>query len=1166
MKRTNLVILLSLGFMLVCGPYVVPSFSLVSSGASRSVLFEQKEQGVIGQNPGPKTGILSPVLIEHTGMPSGTVQYQSGRTDTNHNPSSEVMLPAGVEGSSFSADCSGGYFLVGNGGSVDFGSSSGTISLWIKWDVNAPHGRFWGQHSNFETRWENDRLRLDWGSDNTLLGTKNDWLTNHWYFISIVWDQSTNFLAIYWGDEEIEPIEDMSSSSWSDSVIGLLSQNDIMCSRGTASYSVDGHVDDFRYYTLARSLEDLRSDYNKQLSGTEEGLAHYYKFENDLTDFAGGPDLVPSGAYSFSQDVFIEESGWKAEQIQLDVRNLRILHALNGTFESGNPGTNVNWDEDGSFYADGWRARRDPTGESDTQRASYIDTSTKYLVLENQGDYRYPTNSYRHYNGTNIYWYQIVNNSRLTEQFEFSMNYLYQRGPIGTNYAGVFRFGFDILNGSDILWSWSVDPTNITQRGIWYESSQMIIDIPNAPSTFEIRISLSVNTTSSYVEIPEDDPDVDGDSANGRFITFQLDDVSLVATQAPNLENVELAVDFPPLGMNPISGGNGIGAIVLDYKYWRRAINSFSFSSNSSVSFEYSVMIKKMTRFYNSTYSQNPQDLGVAYNVEPNQMLKLTLYTYIQSYPEARDIGIRVHYPLDWSNPRVQSPLGKDVINLSFVEPGCFETSSGIVNIAGSWKVIMNGTNYIDSVTTQVLTLDGSTWNDASEFHSGDKIRCLATIGTESHTFLVSNNVEFDWYTSSGGIWLQEVVGNSNSSLIVSQEATFAPINSSIGAWIVTVSWTNGSMVAYGLANFELHHRLTIFAHTPDMEAKSGDGFTAKVHLYDQDNGNPILSDADVIGNWSTNSVQFSPNLAKGWWEADFNTTTIGTGDFVIIVQVELPFYDPSNTEINIHIPNPESLFDVTLRGALVGALLVTGSFVAITLGRRFYMSTTSKRNLELLAMQSRLDDARNLIGLLVIHRGIGLPVYSNILKGGFQESILSSLITAISQFRSEFSIDEPMWTAIPITEVVMAVQTESLICAIITVDPASIRQKEELETFSREVGGLYDHENDTIRQMVRSPTLSDTFDSIFASYFDGNLMKKYVGVKRNLPRPLSPVSSTLDTMDIHRGVSVDAIIKATSVLGYSERRAHQMVLEAVDGDFLIPAETRLPEPLSSEE
>ena len=63
-----------------------------------------------------------------------------------------------------------------------------------------------------------------------------------------------------------------------------------------------------------------------------------------------------------------------------------------------------------------------------------------------------------------------------------------------------------------------------------------------------------------------------------------------------------------------------------------------------------------------------------------------------------------------------------------------------------------------------------------------------------------------------------------------------------------------------------------------------------------------------------------------------------------------------------------------------------------------------TRRNVELLALEGRIDDAKNLIGLLVIHRAIGLPVYSNILKGAFEESILSSLITAISQFRSEFS------------------------------------------------------------------------------------------------------------------------------------------------------------------
>jgi hypothetical protein len=326
------------------------------------------------------------------------------------------------------------------------------------------------------------------------------------------------------------------------------------------------------------------------------------------------------------------------------------------------------------------------------------------------------------------------------------------------------------------------------------------------------------------------------------------------------------------------------------------------------------------------------------------------------------------------------------------------------------------------------------------------------------------------------------------------------------------------------------------------------------------------LSDADVIGNWSTNVVEFNPNLAKGWWEADFNTTEIGTGDFVIVVSVSIPFFEPSSTTINIRVPNPESLFAITFRAGLIGALVVFASIVAITLGRQFYMSFTAKRNLELLLLEGRVDDAKNLIGVLVIHRAIGLPVYSNILKGGFQEALLSSFIAAISQFRSEFSMDEPTWTAIPITEVITAVQTEALICAIITVESASNRQKTQLETFSREVGGLYDHEDDTMRTMVRTPTLTDTFDSIFESYFDGQLMKRYVGVKKSLPKHLHSVSAALDSMDIDHGVSVEAIIKATSILGYSERRAYNMVLESVDDGYLIAAERKLPPPTKAED
>jgi hypothetical protein len=1162
LKRTHLAIVLLLGFMLVWVPFDVPYTSSVNSPSISNIRDESIDHSILSQDIGTQAGVLDPVLIEHTGAASGGIQYQVGRTDTEHNPSSAVYLPTGVSGNSYSAECSGGYFIVDD----SFASSEGTISLWIKWDVNAPHGRFWGQDTDFETRWENDRLRLDWGSDNTILGNKNDWISNYWYFISIVWDQSTNYLAIFWGDEDTEPTEDVSSFLWTASVVGVYYENNIMSSRRQPSYSVNGHVDDFRYFTIARSLEDLRSDYKTILTGTEEGLAHHYEFENDLTDSIGGVTLDSVGSYSFTKDVVFGESSWNAEQIEVGVRNLQLLHVLNGTFDTGYPGENRDWGGDGQYYADGWLARREVVTYYGYQYASYIDLSPKYLLIENEGSEVQSPPGSRHYNSTKIYWYQFVDNSRLTEEFKFSMNYLYQRGPIGLNYRDIFKFSFDILNGSNIMWSWSIDPTNITEREVWYHINPINISIPEAPSSFEVRISLQVNTTSSYVEIPDTDPDLDGNPTNGASVRLLIDDVSLVATEVLDLEGVDFLINIEPLGNIPINGNDGSGSITLEYNYWSKMANPFSFSSNSSVYFEYYARITLMTKFCNSTYSKDLQNLGVAFEVEPNQDPEFSFYTKIESYPEATDLGLRVHYSKDWENPIITSPDGFDVSDNATIELGYLELPSGLIDSEGWWKITIDGVNYAYSVYTQVLTPTGLIWNAESEFNCGNRIRCRATLGTDTQLLQNVTVVEINWHGPSDDIWFNEILSNPNSSLVTSCGNTLGPNNASIGAWIVSVSWTNGTEVAFGLANFTLYHRLTVIANTPNIEIESGDEKTIAIYLYDQDNGNPILSEADVNGNWSTSTIKFNPNLAKGWWESDINSTGLSPGEYTIVVEVVIPYFHIASTSVIVSIPDAESLYAITVRASIFGALLVLLSVVGVALGRRFYMTMMSKRNLELLILERRIDDAKNLIGLLVIHRSIGLPIYSNILKGGFQESLLSSLISAISQFRSEFSMDEPTWTAIPITEVITAVQTEALICAIITVEPASSRQKTQLEAFGREVGGLYDHEDDTIREMVRSPTLYDTFDSIFESYFDGQLIKKYVGVKKDLPRHLNAVSRAIDTMDIDHGVTVDTIIKTTSLLGYSERIAHKLVLEAVDEGYLIAAEKKLPLPIDLEE
>ncbi len=1166
MKKTHIVMIPFLCAMLVWVPIAAPNSVYSDSQYSLGINLEEENMIRSSHTLNAQTGTLNPVLVEHFGAASGVQSYSIGRTDTNPTPGSEVFSPVGNQGNLHSTDCAGGHFLVGAGGSADFSSSAGTISLWIKWDATAPHGRFWGQHNDFETRWLSNSLTLDWGGDTSISGTKTDWVQDKWYFLAITWDDISNHLALYWGDEDTEPVEDASSSSWADSVVGFHTENNIMNSAGRAAAQVDGHVDDFRYYTIERDLEDIRSDYRIALTGTEPNLSHYFQFEDGLTDSSGDEDLVSVGSTSFSHDIYAVEGGWVAEQVEMNIRDLDLLYALNGTFETGVSGANVDWSGDGTYYADGWAARREVLSFFGRQRTMYADTDRQYITIENEGYEVTSPNGYRHYNGTSIYWYQIVNNSRMEDAFEFSMDYLYQRGPIGTNYSDIFEFSFEVLNTTSVLWNWSIDPTNITQRGIWLSTDSIDVTIPNAPSSFEVRVCLKVNTTSNYVQISETDSDLDGDSANGMFVSFSIDDISFKAINSPRLQDVGLSINLTEVGSYPLTGDSGQGMIWLNYSHWDKASIPFTFSSNTSVSFEYSARVSKMIRFCESTNSTNFDNEGVAYHVELGHIAEFSFYTYIPSYQEATDIGISVQYPSDWTNPRAEDPFGQNVTDDVIVGIDHLVIPSGLADFAGWWKFTLDGPNYAASVSTQVKTPSDLTWNLDSTFFSGNRIRCRASIRNDPVPLHNVTDVEITWYDPTGSIWKNQMISNPLSSIVTGEAITLGPNNASTGEWMVSISWCNGTEIAYDCAFFELHHRITIFAHTPNIEVESGHGLTAIVYLYDQDNGNPILSNANVNGNWSTHVVQFNPNLAKGWWEADFNTTEIGTGDFEIVVSASIPFYEPSSTIINVHVPNPESLFAITLRAGFIGALLVFASIVAITLSRQFYKSSITKRNIELLALEGRVDDAKNLIGVLVIHRAIGLPVYSNILKGGLQEALLSSFISAISNFRSEFSMDEPTWTAIPITEVITAVQTEALICAIITVDSSSKKQKTQLETFSREVGGLYDHEDDTMRTMIRTPTLTDTFDSIFESYFDGRLMKRYVGVKKSLPKHLHAVSAALDTIEMGHGVSVEAIIKATIILGYSERRAHVMVLEAVDDAYLIPAEKRLPPVLKTED
>ncbi len=200
-----------------------------------------------------------------------------------------------------SLDCTGGYMIVG--GNPDWGSTTGTISFWVKMDSTV-QGRFWGQNGDMETRWSvGNNLILDWGGTGSMTSATS-FSADTWYFVAIVWDESNNNLFLYIGDNANPPTLDSNSltGTWFGTT-PLPTQNLFMNGVG-ANEPLDGHGDDLRYWNVARSLAELQSDYNVTLTGSETNLRSYFKLNNDFDDI--GPnnnDGSGSGSYSFSTDV-----------------------------------------------------------------------------------------------------------------------------------------------------------------------------------------------------------------------------------------------------------------------------------------------------------------------------------------------------------------------------------------------------------------------------------------------------------------------------------------------------------------------------------------------------------------------------------------------------------------------------------------------------------------------------------------------------------------------------------------------------------------------------------------------------------------------------------------------------------------------------------------------
>jgi hypothetical protein len=207
------------------------------------------------------------------------------------------------------------------------------------------------------------------------------------------------------------------------------------------------------------------------------------------------------------------------------------------------------------------------------------------------------------------------------------------------------------------------------------------------------------------------------------------------------------------------------------------------------------------------------------------------------------------------------------------------------------------------------------------------------------------------------------------------------------------------------------------------------------------------------------------------------------------------------------------------------------------------------------LANNRRFDDVDNIIGVIVLHRTSGIPIYSRIIKGGFEEAIVAAFITAVTHFREEFdAIDVEELAVIPISDIIRAVHTKNLICAFITVRSASIAHNRKIESFAMQAGMyLDDMYSELTPSVVLDSKISEMLDFMFNTTMDGQLVNFHkLDESVKVPKRYRILELTLSNLESAHCAKPIYLVKAMTKYGMPEARGCTLVYEAIQNELLI--------------
>ncbi len=645
----------------------------------------------------------------------------------------------------------------------------------------------------------------------------------------------------------------------------------------------------------------IPSDYEPTLP--KEGILDPVQVEQSGYSMTGNISARTDTMLNIEQSLTIDtEHDWVVSTAEVEVSNLEKLYVVNGSFDEGNLGYTVNPNGVLTNYPYGWSAVSNNTNADQAQQVSYEDSNGERFVSvqSRANESNSGQNWYTHYNGTSVLWNQTIEITPYTEQFLLNFDFLYLKGPIKFDLQGNFSIQV-FVDGKSV---WKQDLPTLSERGVWYNSGTISVPSIISSETTMFMIGLVIEDTF-VVDADEDydDADIIPDGiVNCQYITVLLDDISFIGGTPPSCESVDLQFIIESVS-TPIIGtlGSGYG-FIENPMYWQTSTVSISIVSNTTISLDYNTILLNH-RYLNSTPTTNTLEEGVAYSIAPDDSGNLEMFTYLGFIEAYENLTIRIYHPTDWQNFTVFDPFLVDVTSNCTEEIEFIQVPTTLLSDRlGWWKITSDVYNY--AFNESIERYDVSDWVEESIFHTNDNARLSVSIGAMTQIPILTNAVNFTWVLPNSTIWHESLTVSGELGSAVSASVVFGATNTTAGIWCVSYFWSNGTEIAYGFAEFALHHQAALeVVFEDELETVVGQPVTIVMRFYDVENGQLLLNDgASVSGTWDGDEdpVNFEPNVVKNWWQADFDTALVGAGNFDVSVISSAPFFETTPIIITI--------------------------------------------------------------------------------------------------------------------------------------------------------------------------------------------------------------------------------------------------------------------------